>query len=599
MVYREFYSRPTIWHEAQSLSDQEMLEKAKYLMFAKGWCIHKVNYLSQIFDLNTFLYLARLRNNMQRAANHDQCLDKDSCQAYNVDVRNYRTRHIRDDCNCEMVLMPYDQLVDIIRKGSVPLVSIEEDDDSIGTPKLVLHERGMFSEYTAVSHVWADGLGNFGQNALPACQIRQLKSRIDSLGRGVRSAHRSVRTGRSLRHRSWLFWMDTLCIPVKKEHIELRNKSIDDMASIYVGAKATLVLDAGLMAFSGATDFLSSIICSVWMDRSWTLQEGALSSICVFQFANGQVFTSNNGSYSRFTWRSDGGKPRKLEQKHSARSQKTKDTIPQLKMWSYLEKDFFHIRMRPRFWYQGSLSGKVLCKGFVSAWNALAGRSSTKSEDIYIILANILDLRLEGLRGVMTSEERLYAVTLSLKELPFSLFFNTGRRLDQNRHHYNRWLPAEIGRTLLTSDPTMTIEKDALLIRNIGTGKGDQSIAFYEVSEVIPISTSIYSIQVGSSSESYIFEPFHNDNDFFDTRGFASTYLAVESGIPANGKHSRGAIFYALCDTNDLVFYAPTRVRKGQNTNISTIEHRFNASVVNETSSIRIKRGMHALYAIA
>lgn len=58
------------------------------------------------------------------------------------------------------------------------------------------------------------------------------------------------------------------------------------MGSIYAGAHTVLVLDAELMNLSAKNtqDCVARIICSVWMRRSWTLQEGILAQRCAFVF---------------------------------------------------------------------------------------------------------------------------------------------------------------------------------------------------------------------------------------------------------------------------------------------------------------------------
>ena len=85
--------------------------------------------------------------------------------------------------------------------------------------------------------------------------------------------------------------MDTLCIPVKQEHSALRAQCIDAMASIYAGSNQGFVLDAELMAtklsaYPDKREALCQISCSVWMCRSWKLQEAILPVHCLFLFAD-------------------------------------------------------------------------------------------------------------------------------------------------------------------------------------------------------------------------------------------------------------------------------------------------------------------------
>jgi hypothetical protein len=84
-----------------------------------------------------------------------------------------------------MLDIPYDQLTDIIREGDVPVISIDETSDgSLETGqqlRLTVKRRSQRQAYTAISHVWAHGLGNPDLNALPYCQVRQIKQYLEDL----------------------------------------------------------------------------------------------------------------------------------------------------------------------------------------------------------------------------------------------------------------------------------------------------------------------------------------------------------------------------------------------------------------------------------
>lgn len=96
-------------------------------------------------------------------------------------------------------------------------------------------------------------------------------------------------------------------------------------------------------------------------------------------------------------------------------------------------------------------------EAFISTWNALAGRSTTKPEDLYIVLASCLDFKLRQLRKFETSEDKMQRIIFSFSELPFSLYFNPGERLNSGGHHYNRWLPTAIGYDLLLPGSTFSL----------------------------------------------------------------------------------------------------------------------------------------------
>ena len=119
-----------------------------------------------------------------------------------------------------------------------------------------------------------------------------------------------------------LFWFDTLCIPVKEEHADLKNRSIDTMNSIYAGAKRVLILDAELMTTDSINteQSLARVACSVWMCRSWTLQEGILANKCVFQFANKMHTASRSPEYKAFRWSEVGQEAAEASEEANIRS---------------------------------------------------------------------------------------------------------------------------------------------------------------------------------------------------------------------------------------------------------------------------------------
>ena len=173
--------------------EQRRLRRAIGTMIAKGWCNHQVQYLAQKLALDAFIFVASLDRHPLRLTDHTVCSGKSWCVAYNVDMHNYKSRHISDVCSCAMLAVPYDELVKIIRQGAVPLVTIEETPGLGGQLSLRLHRRQRGSVYTAISHVWADGLGNPFENAVPRCQLRRLKSKLDQLEISSSVSHNQCR----------------------------------------------------------------------------------------------------------------------------------------------------------------------------------------------------------------------------------------------------------------------------------------------------------------------------------------------------------------------------------------------------------------------
>lgn len=156
--------------------DNQQWQQAKEQMMMNGWCFHQVGRLSLKYDLKTFLYLATMERSPLRSVDHQRCILHESCVAYNTDPSTYRSRHTTADCACLTISVPYESLIKIIRQGNIPLVSIEDGDAGADEKyKLRVEARSWRSKYVAISHVWADGLGNPSKNGLPSCQIEQLR----------------------------------------------------------------------------------------------------------------------------------------------------------------------------------------------------------------------------------------------------------------------------------------------------------------------------------------------------------------------------------------------------------------------------------------
>jgi len=162
--------------------------------------------------------------------------------------------------------------------------------------KICIDEYENSKEYVAISHVWADGLGNARQNTLPYCQLHRLKRTLDEL-RAQQSTWSLLNRGqvdavlRKKRNVSLRFWIDTLCIPVNPSLKHVRKQAIHQMKEIHHSSYQVLVLDAEIQVAnaSDVTEAFMQIALSGWMRRLWTLQEGVLGDRLHFRF-NDSVF---------------------------------------------------------------------------------------------------------------------------------------------------------------------------------------------------------------------------------------------------------------------------------------------------------------------
>ncbi|KAL8998899.1 MAG: hypothetical protein Q9169_002118 [Polycauliona sp. 2 TL-2023] len=133
-------------------------------------------------------------------------------------------------------------------------------------------------DYVAISHVWADGLGNPNANSLPMCRLRRLHSLVASLCGQIQSEDTFI-------------WLDTLCCPIAPP--EAKILALRQMVRPYTDASQVLVLDSSLRDVESSqlhpTEIWLRALTSGWMSRLWTLQEGALARNLWFQFSDTAV----------------------------------------------------------------------------------------------------------------------------------------------------------------------------------------------------------------------------------------------------------------------------------------------------------------------
>lgn len=244
------------------------------------------------------------------------------------------------------------------------------------------------------------------------------------------------------------------------------------MASIYIGAMAALVLDAELLALQTNDKRLelARLVCSTWMTRSWTLQEGFLPPVCQILTYKRIMCLSR-----RAFWRirntnhdSDGYQIRRIGWDNVPWTSRTDDHSVEGKLISYLRsiftdsKSFARCRVTdvdtnvgfggysasaadpgPDFIFS-TLNNSHAEIAFVSYWNNLLARSTTKQDDLYQILANLLDLDCTQLLDSVMADLRLPAILSSLPRLPLFLLFNSGPRLNSDKYPTNKWVPISL-----------------------------------------------------------------------------------------------------------------------------------------------------------
>lgn len=328
--------------------------------------------------------------------------------------------------------------------------------------------------------------------------------------------------------------MDTLCIPTQSEDHALRLSQIDKMPAIYSGAEAVLVLDAELINTEIERPRLTAqlrarIAASVWMSRSWCYQEGRLPPRIAFQFRGTAVIVNKKS-------------PRMFERSEPQVWTKFKNNASGLQTATNRESQATCLcaeAMLETAFTESMVARKV---DIVTAWNELAGRSTTMGADLPLIMSNILGLQSAGLLNFETPEEMYFSIFLAGKSLPLSLMFNDGPRYNPTDNHRNRWLPISISANILTSVCQLQITHAHL--STCITGADKKTLSFYWTDTVLPWRTNQY-LKDTSGNVFLLDESLDLDDDNFATDGYCGTCFIIErSSRKAGSKILRGACFY-------------------------------------------------------
>ena len=376
-------------------------------------------------------------NNMEY--DHRPC-SLQNCSVFNIVQKSYETKHSQD-CNslsCRLIHVDYQELMHIIDNGHIPLVSSSiSSNGSISLQIIPANDSGS-PPYTAISHVWAGGLGNFVENALPECQLRYIHDDVDnSADISPRDpnhtfiffdAQAAQLCNTFFRSSKRTYWLDTLCIPVHSA--DHRRKAIDSMAHVYAGASNVFVLDPELRKVTKrdltTTQLDLVVACSPWMARSWTLQEGALAveirlkfKDTVFRLPANMDFPLLSRSLIQKPWHDDIDSKAAEQTSNSFLSHAYHDLsafffknfpIPDATAWS---KRWAAKRRR---------SPKTSFTRFIAAWSDLNGRSTTQPEDLAAILATLINLSAGEVLN-LPKDQRMKALLKAQTNLPVDILF--------------------------------------------------------------------------------------------------------------------------------------------------------------------------------
>ncbi|KAF7361143.1 Heterokaryon incompatibility [Mycena sanguinolenta] len=386
-----------------------------------GWCPLDVRRIFSDFGIDGHYYLA-LAEFPHDISLHSGCNER-ACIARNVDEKTYVTPHLHTGtCQEDVATL---EVVEIIKNGGIPVLSWVKDIGAGSSGFIVQDVRKSESPFVAISHVWADGLGNPKDNSLPVCQLERIQTRVDAV---FPNGPHPVR-----------FWMDTLCIPAAKKYNDLRKQSIPLMQEIYKRAFAVLVFDADLQQLSLSStphEKAIALYMSNWVHRLWTFQEGMFAKKLYFQLKDGvEDLTANTETANVEDSTSDGEEEEiTIEFPHSA--------IVAITTHFVILKDFVKLKA----------SGDPVMGNWLllpDLAHALLQRTTTRMSDEAICAATILDLDVRKILGdsdpyrEKTEEdlaaERMEVFLREMRSFNPGIVFHHQKRMKREGY---RWAPA-------------------------------------------------------------------------------------------------------------------------------------------------------------
>ncbi|KAJ9654038.1 hypothetical protein H2201_009055 [Coniosporium apollinis] len=417
------------------------------------WCPSDIEYLCETGSAAS-VYFAGLLGPRKVKRSHyaekqGKLCNKDECVANQTDENNYKTSHVEGCDGCSFI--GAQTKIEEILKEAGGMVVLVFDSDSRLQAFNYSKQPDPRRPYVALSHIWADGLGNPHFNTLPVCQLKRIQALVNGLYED--DSHPVP------------FWIDTICVPLKES---LRKTAIQHMKYTYEYAGKVLVLDAELQQYSREVpvdETLFRIACSNWMRRLWTLQEGSLGKTLHFQFQDGVVAFHELQPPPRESF-----------------TQISSETGSRLSCFDNLR---FKIGEQGSMWLERTSSPLAKEARRIHIWEALRWRSTSKQEDELICVGTLLSFDKNRLESV-PKKLRMKKFVSMQGSIPTDLVFARGARLAEGGL---RWVPASFlfrgvsisGGLSFIQDSGMIVAKAGFLLPDAGDSANE--CGFYIVDD--------------------------------------------------------------------------------------------------------------------
>lgn len=405
------------------------------------WCPHQVQYLVKTFSYHTLVYLAELKRDVADWVDHSRCSKESRCVAYNIDDTTFEGRHVGKCSGCTRIDAPLEEMMSILEAGDIPLLACHHDGRDLQLSYIKLSSS---TQYTAVSHLWSDGLGTPSTNSLPKCQLQRLVERVQVAESYGRKKSWFGKKGRYIKLATdpTLMWLDVYCVPASTASNDLaRIKSlkaaaINRMVPTYALARQTLVLDYELQHYTPITtdavqaaaeeEFLARMVISGWRSRCWTHQESQVSRRILIQ-CRGSTVAFDHSLY----------RPPRPQSRVGKELDITAD-----EMLAWRGQDYSEAGWRALLY----VNNPLVIPRLKYVWGSFHGKTTSQPRDALGIFANLMRLSAAQI-SAMPVEEQMRAIlraAINLEgKIPTGIFFSPSPRLPSSvrLYDFDRWIP--------------------------------------------------------------------------------------------------------------------------------------------------------------
>lgn len=442
--------------DGQGFNDRVPLDYdlTQQLLKWDGWCcadVYRLVHDSENSPLgwNSLFLASRIRRDRIFPPDHTACQLK-RCRYQSEAQPANMLNHTSAQCSCEGFIGPDSQEMFnmVLESGNIVLeIPLVDDPEHLVISKLI-PVSSCQKKYVAISHVWAHGLGNSKANYLRKCQLLKVVHYVSQVMK-MDDGETTIR-----------LWLDSLCIPRGNGLDEARQKALKSMERVYLDAQSVLVMDHELLKMPLAPWSLTSwlkFLCSDWMQRVWTLEEGLVAPKIFLQFNDGAI------DYDLVT--------------------NSKNWLFETPIQRYIQMELQQMALTQLVGFerrrQYSIQGTIPINAsevtdLDRIWEPLRLRYTTNPGDQFIVLAFLMRQDPEFIKTLWHSpiEQRMQLVLKRLGQVPGYIIFTNGLRCTDVGF---RWAPSDVlGTEAILSNALADISPQGLRGRYPGIDLGEQ-----------------------------------------------------------------------------------------------------------------------------